>query len=77
MANLDANMIEHASEMELYMILPTLEKFFFMLEPDSFNHEISADETVAVAQSSPIVHISRLSTMNKYYLIILLSSTVM
>ncbi len=32
-------MIEHTSEMELYMILPTLEKFF-ILESDSFNHKI-------------------------------------
>ncbi len=43
MANLGANKIEHASEMELYNILPTLEQFL-RWNQSVFNHDISADE---------------------------------
>ncbi len=45
-------MIEHVSEMELYIILSTLEKFESP-QSDSFNHEISGGEKVLGAQSSP------------------------
>ncbi len=43
MTNVSANMIDYASEMELYIILLTLKKIF-MVESDSFNHEISAGQ---------------------------------
>ncbi len=58
MGNLGANMIEHVSEMELYIILSTLEKSE-RCELDSFNHEILVGEMVLSEQSSPIVHIGR------------------
>ncbi len=52
--NLGANMIKHASDMELYDF--TYFRKVFRLESDSFNHEISANEMVVGAQPSPIVH---------------------
>ncbi len=70
--NLGANMIEHVSEVELYIFLSTLEKFECWNL--SFNHEILAGETMLGAWSSPIVHIGRfLQTINVF--IILLSTT--
>ncbi len=51
MVNLGTNVIEHVSEMELYNISSTLEKFECWNQ--SFNYEISADEMVVGVQSSP------------------------
>ncbi len=45
MGNLGANTIKHVSEMELYIILSTLEKFECW-KTDNFNHEISVGEMV-------------------------------
>ncbi len=43
---LGANMIEYASEMDLYIISATLK--VFMVESDNFNHEISASQIMHV-----------------------------
>ncbi len=51
-------MIKHVSEMELYIILSTLEKFEHW-NRTVFNHEILASEMVLGARSSPILHIGR------------------
>ncbi len=49
--NLGANTIEQVSEMELYIILSTLEKFECWNQ--SFDHEISVDEMVVGTRSCP------------------------
>ncbi len=46
--NWGTNTIKHVSEMELYNILPNLDN-----QTESFNNEISADEMVVGAHSSP------------------------
>ncbi len=66
-------MIEHVSEMELYIILSTIKKFEGCNQ--SFNHKITEGEIVvgAVIPNSSCRYAFR--TLNKYYLIILLSCT--
>ncbi len=74
--NLAINTIEHISEMKLYIILSTLEKFEHWNW--SFNHEILVGEMVLGARSSLIVHIGMFfRTTLFFFLIILLNSDVM
>ncbi len=74
--NLGANMIEHISEMELYIILLTLEKF----ECRNLTYLITKYQWVKQCQVHSYSHSSyrqAFQTQNKYLLIILPSSTSM
>ncbi len=68
-ANLGANTIENASEMELFIIFPTLENI--TVEMHSFNHEISGQMTQV---SSPMFDIGRLSGGNYFLFLFILFS---
>ncbi len=57
-ANLGVNMVEHASEVELYIILATLGKFVCWNQ--SFNPTISAGQMTQVQSSPKVDDISRL-----------------
>ncbi len=65
--NLGTNTIKYVSEMGLYVILSTLETFGHLNQ--SFNHEISAGETVSGMQvhSHPYSSYKAFWTQNKYY----------
>ncbi len=57
MAKLEANMIKQASEIELYIILATLETFD-TLELDTFNHVISSCQTKPFQGSQAMIGFS-------------------